>query len=630
MIPAMSKRTSCVLLVACALLVQALASGASGATVRVEVHPESEVERESARSSALELALRKVRDMRRVADPALADGVEIVLQDGVHRLAEALRLRPEDSGTPQHPLRIVAAPGARPVLSGGIVVGGWKRPSSAPAGLSTAARAHVLVAEVPEFRGRPMEFRQMWVGGRKAVRAKSHDEGDFARLVEWRREAGEAVIDAALLRDVRVGDGVEMFLLQQWETANLRLKDVRVEGDRAVVRFHEPEAKIQSEHPWPQPIMSETFRAPFLLVGAIEFLDRPGEWHLDRREGKIYYWPREGEDPTRLEAVVPALETLVEVAGSPDRPVRHVEFHGIQFSHTTWLRPSLEGHVPLQAGFPMLEAYKLVPRGTPEWRSLDNQAWLLRPPAAVEVRDGHEVVFRRCRFESLAMTGLDFVRGSRGGAVEGCVFRDIGGNGIQAGSYQDEEEETHLPFAPAGDRGVCAGLRIGDNVLTDCGTEDWGCVAISAGFVREFTIEHNEIFDLPYSGVSLGWGWTRSPNVMRNNVVRANHIHRVSRKMYDTAGIYTLSAQPGSLVAENAIHSIVMSPWVEKPHWGHIYLDEGSAFMVVRDNWCDGEKFVRNANGPGNHWDNNGPHVDPQIRARAGLRPAYRDLLDGL
>ncbi|MGH8020125.1 MAG: hypothetical protein ACREIA_17965 [Opitutaceae bacterium] len=142
----------------------------------------------------------------------------------------------------------------------------------------------------------------------------------------------------------------------------------------------------------------------------------------------------------------------------------------------------------------------------------------------------------------------------------------------------------------------------------------------AAGYVRDLVIEHNEVFDLPYTGISLGWGWTRSPNAMRRNIVRANHIHDVSRRMYDTAGIYTLSAQPGTLIVENAIESITLSPWVEKPHWGYIYLDEGSAFMTVRDNWCEGDKFVRNANGPGNVWENNGPGVAKEIRRKAGPR----------
>jgi hypothetical protein len=98
--------------------------------------------------------------------------------------------------------------------------------------------------------------------------------------------------------------------------------------------------------------------------------------------------------------------------------------------------------------------------------------------------------------------------------------------------------------------------------------------------------------------------------------------------MCDSAGIYTLSAQPGTVISENVVTQIKMSPYVDRPdHWFYLYLDEGSSFIQVRDNWCAEEKFLKNANGPGNLWENNGPGVSPEIRQRAGLEPAYAKML---
>ena len=71
-----------------------------------------------------------------------------------------------------------------------------------------------------------------------------------------------------------------------------------------------------------------------------------------------------------------------------------------------------------------------------------------------------------------------------------------------------------------------------------------------------------------------------------------------------------------------------MSPYVPDPdHWFYLYLDEGSSFITVRDNWCPAEKFLKNANGPGNVWTNNGPQVSEKIKNAAGLEPAFQDLL---
>jgi hypothetical protein len=208
------------------------------------------------------------------------------------------------------------------------------------------------------------------------------------------------------------------------------------------------------------------------------------------------------------------------------------------------------------------------------------------------------------------------------------VFRDLGGNGLQLGGFQDGGIETHLPYNPTDEREICTHERIANNVVTDCGSEDWGSVGICVGYAREVVIDHNEVFDVPYTGISVGWGWTKSKNCLRDNQIHANRLHHVATRMCDTSGIYILSAQPGTVVSENYIDGIKMSPHVDLPdHWFYLYLDEGSSFVTVRDNACPAEKFLKNANGPGNTWENNGPMVSDKIKRAAGLEPAFRKLL---
>lgn len=573
-------------------------------------------------------ALRKVRELRRLQDSAITDGGRIILRGGEYALTEPLLIRPEDSGTVTSPTVLIAAPGERPVLTGGVAVTGWEKLTAETPRLPAAARGHVWVAEAPRFNGRLLEFRQLWVNDKKAVRARTPGDGTMERLVAWDRPKREAWIPATTVLPAKL-DGVEMVILQMWEIAVLRVKSHRIEGDRAAVTFHEPESRVEFEHPWPQPVIDpKVGNSPFFLTNALEFLDQPGEWFEDVAAGRVYYWPREGEDLTSARVVVPALETLVQVAGTVDRPVKHMAFEGISFACTTWLRPSLSGHVPLQAGLFMTDAYGLKPPGTPDWRSLDNQAWLGRPPAMVEARGAQHLRFTRCRFECTAANGLNLMEAVQDSTVEGCAFRDIGINGLMVGTLSEGGTEAHLPWNPADERAVCARLRLANNLITDCANEDWGGVALIAGFVRDTAIEHNEIGHTSYTGISLGWGWTRTPNVMRKNTVRANLIHHTATRMSDTAGIYTLSAQPGTIVSENVVRDIVMSPYVHDPeHWFYLYTDEGSSFITVRDNWCPAERFLQNATGPGNLWENNGPQVDAKIKTAAGLDPAFRDLL---
>jgi len=602
------------------------------AATEIWVAPDGSDQNSGARETPLQsipAAQRKAREIRRITEPAAQREIKIILRVGRYSLKEPIFFRAEDSGTETSPTIFEAAPGEHPILSGGIVLTNWHKLSESVSGLPTAARGKIWTIDAPRIGNRVVYFRQLWVNNHKAIRARQPNGDQLQRLLIWDRTNQQAWISKSALAGLHEPANAEMVFQQQWEIAICRLKSLSVDGDRARVTFHSPESQLQFEHPWPQPVMSSN-GAPFFLANAIEFLDSPGEWFQEFPSGRIYYWPRANEDLTHAEVIAPTLETLVQIEGTLDHPAAHLKFRGIQFAHTTWMRPSEKGHVPLQAGMFLLDAYKLSPRGTRDHSAgLDNQAWIGRPPGAVSVKNANHIAFERCRFEHLASAGLDIQSGTHNDAIESCVFRDIGGNGIQLGKFSDPGFEVHHPFNPSDEREIATRERIANNLITDCANQDWGCVGIAAGYVRDIEIEHNEISDLPYTGISVGWGWNKAPNAMRDNRIIANHIHHIAKRLGDTAGIYTLSPQPGSLIASNSVHSIQMSPYVSDPeHWFYLYLDEGSSHITVRDNSCPEERFLKNANGPGNIWMNNGPMVSEEIKNAAGLEPAFRDLLN--
>jgi hypothetical protein len=578
------------------------------------------------------MAQRKARDLRRLNDPSVQDGVRIVLRGGVYELAEPLRFRPEDSGTQTSPTLVTAAPDESPILSGGVTLQGWKKTAGEVPGLPTAARGNVWVTEAPRPGGRVLEFRQMWVNGKKAIRASTLGDGALPRIVSVDKQKEEMRVPTPAQTFRKIG-ALEFVIHQWWAIAILRVKSLDVEGDQARMTFWQPESRIEFEHPWPAPFIDEkkdkNGNSAFYLVNAIELLNQPGEWHEDLDAGKVYYWPRADEDLNQARVVVPALETLVHIKGTLDNPVTHLRFEGIRFEHTSWLRPSRAGHVPLQAGMYLLDAYKLLKPGTPDKSYLENQAWIGRQPAGVVVSSASHIEFERCRFEHMAATGLDFVTGTAHSQVQGCTFADIGGTGLQMGFFGDAAFEAHLPYDPSDEREVCRFVRVANNVITDCTNEDWGCVGISVGYARDVTIEHNEISHLNYSGIAIGWGWTKTISCMRNNRVSANHIHHFAQNMYDVGGVYTLSPQPHTEISGNHIHHLAKAPYAHDPtHYQYIYLDENSSYIRVLNNWTEEEKFFSNRPGPGNEWKNNGPQVSEEIRNRAGLEPAYRDLLE--
>ncbi len=552
--------------------------------------------------SSLAETIQKAREAKRLGK---ATAVTIHLSAGTYYLYEPLRLRPEDSG-----LTIL---GENAVISGGMEIKDWRK------------KGKFLVADVPDFNGRPIDFRQLWVNGKKATRAR--DVNDFEQMhrimtydkkkqVLWVPKKAVANSPFSILNS----QYAELVLHEMWCTSNLRIKSIKIQGDSAAIRFHDPEANIQFKHPWPSPMTPDTgYPSPFYLTNAKELLDEPGEWYHDIREHKLYYMPRNGE--TIRDAVVPVIETLMDIIGSAEHPVRNITIKGVTFSHTTWMRPSEKGHVPLQAGMYLTEAYKLRPQiDRPNNHKLDNQGWLGRADAAVELRYTEDINFDGCRFEHLGGSGLDYVLACRRGTTTHCTFTDIAMNGYVCGSFSPEGLETHLPYQPVDFREVCSGQTVEQSEFYDITNEDWGCVAIAAGYVSGITIEHNTIHDVSYTGISLGWGWNRDLVCMKDNKVHANLIYDYAQHMYDCAGIYTLGNQPGTVISENVVRDIAKPSYVHDPnHWFYLYTDEGSSNIIIRDNWTPSDKYLQNANGPGNVWENNGPQVSDSIKTAAGI-----------
>jgi hypothetical protein len=444
------------------------------------------------------------------------------------------------------------------------------------------------------------------------------------------------------LPEIPLQDAVqlEFLIIQWWTLANLRVKSFDVIGEKARLTFHQPESRVEFEHPWPMPIddSADIYMAddkypfcgnsPFFFANTIELLNRPGEWCRDIRTGKIYYWPVAGEDMNRAEVIIPVLETLIRIEGSLDNPVRNIMFEGLSFEHTTWMRPSEAGHIPVQDGMYFFDAYKLKIPGTPRNKTLENQGWLGRQSAGISVKGAGNIMFERCTFMHMSATGLDFISGTSHNNVEGCIFRDIGGSGIRIGFYGDLSTEDHIPYDPTDSRIVCHNERIANNLITDCSSEYWGCDGINVGFAHDINIEHNEVSHLNNSGISVGWGWTSVVNCMKNNRIHANNIHHFAKQLYDVAGIYILSAQPNTEISNNSIHHLEKAPYAHlQEHYQYIYLDQNSSYIRVMNNWTEEAKFNANAVGPGNEWENNGPQVSEEIKIRAGLEPEYLDLL---
>lgn len=567
----------------------------------------------------IEKAVKQAREWRRLHNPEANGGIYIHLTEGVYFQEKTLFLRPEDSGTAQSPTVIESE--GRAVISGGLQVTGWKPLADVDSRLADSVRNKIWIAEAPRIGNRHLEFRQMWVNGKKAQRASQFADGVMERMLNFNPQEQTITIPTPKVKGLEDASSLEMIVHQRWAIAILRVRSMEARGDSTIVRFHEPESHLEFAHPWPQPVIGgEKGNSSFCLVNDLALLDEPGEWYQEYPSGRIYYYPRENEDMSQATVIAPALEKLVMVDGSLERPIQYIQFRNVHFEHAAWNRPSYEGHVTLQGGFRLLDAYKLAIPGLPEKASLENQAWIARPEAAITVKGSNHIDFDGCVFQHMGATGLDYEWAVSDSKVSSCRFTDIGGSALLIGAFPDGGFETHVPFKPVNMEELCSDIQIQDNLITEVTNEDWGCVGIGAGYVKDITISHNEVSYVNYSGICVGWGWTLLESGMRNNRIEANYVHHFAQRLYDAGGLYTLSYQPGSVMRNNRIEYLVDAPYATNDRAFYIYFDEATDGYTVENNWCPEERFDSNQPGPHNVWKVNGPNVDETIKMQAGIR----------
>ena len=380
---------------------------------------------------------------------------------------------------------------------------------------------------------------------------KRHDDGlpkgGMERMIDF-NPANRTITIPTPPQNVLQTKNLEMVLHQRWAIAILRVKDIRVLGDSvAEVSFMEPESRLEFDHPWPQPVIGgERGNSSFLLRTT------------EQRDG---------------------IEQLVIVDGA-----NYVRFEGMTFNKTCWNRPLHKGHVTLQGGFPLVDAYKLTENpGLPWDKGLENQAWIERPVSAVTVRNAHHVDFYSVLFENLAATALDFVDNVSDCVVQKCTFGNIGGTAIMGGSFAESPREVHRHYTDLAKR--CQRLTIKDNFVVDAANEDWGAVGIALGYVRHCTISNNYVSFLSYSGICVGWGWTPLNTGMEQNRITGNSVRGYARQLYDAGGIYTLSNQPGSVISGNTISAPHPAPYATNDRAFCIYLDARTDGFTIENNY---------------------------------------------
>jgi hypothetical protein len=479
--------------------------------------------------------------------------LNVLVRGGTYRIEEPLVFGPQDGGTDDHAVTWAAWPGETPVISGGRPVTGW---TEEPDGTWTA--------EAPEAKGGRRQFRELFVNGHRATRARHSNDGCL--------RVAEVGPDRRTSFTFREGDvkswpdaeQVELVFFHDWSLSRVRIASVD-ETSRTVTLAHPvgPHAKHFAMD-WFEP------HPRYFLENSAAFLDAPGEWHLDAASGVVRYRPRPGERIETVEAIAPVATHLLEVRGDTKtgRPVRNLHFRGLVFEHCGWSLPP-EGYAAGQACFH--ERRDGGPKG-----ALRNFI-----PAALLFDLAEDCTVEDATVRHLGGSGLWFRRTCRRCALVGSVVEDVSGNGAMIGEDGSRRVEGRQWWRSAAGE-VAGGNRIEHCLIERCGQQFYGAVGVWVGLAEETQIVRSEIRDLPYTGISVGWAWNPTPTPCRASRVARCHIHHVMQILSDGGGIYTLGRQPGTVLAENVIHDVPRNAGLAESNG--MFLDEGTTGILVDEN----------------------------------------------
>lgn len=547
-------------------------------------------------------SIEQAQAMARARAVTMTGDVVVLLRGGLYELERGLEFDARDSGMNGFRVIYRSFPGERAVLSGGRNVVGW-----------TLQENGIAQADVTG-----LAFRQLYVDGRRATRARWPNAPEYVRLTRWDEESRRLVLSAERVPAAAARDpAVELIVFKQWTQDILRIAAVTERNGEVSIAAREPDRT----HAFAGHAFLRLAGQAAYFENALSFLDAPGEWFLQREADRLWYRPRPGEDLLRVPVVASGLERLLEIRGTAGDPVHDLSFEGLTFEHAGWNGPTEEGFTTMQADVSFNDG---SPMGG-------------RVQAAVRVEHAHHVRFEGNRFEHLGGTALALVTDVTHSEVVGNRFSDLSGGGIVVDSLLD--------MRPLDPRLRCTDILVANNRIEAIGLDYRSSVAIFAGVVARTRIEHNEIADVPYTGISVGWGWTDEDTPLGHNVIAANHIERAMSFMADGGGIYTLSRQPGTAVVDNYVHDLVRSPWAGHSPIPGIYLDEGSSQLLVANNVLErvplGLLFHRAShnrvvNTEGTIEEHNQatdnqvrmePGFDPeQVKVRAGLETQFTHL----
>lgn len=414
---------------------------------------------------------------RAVRPHAGREAVTVLLHGGPHYLPETVRFGAGDSGAEGAPVVYAAAPGERPIISGGVRLAPEWEPFA-----DGIWRARLPISSIRNPNSE-LSLDQIFVNGERQPMARYPNYDPGAR--QFNGSAADAIAPGRVARWADPAGGyIHAMHKALWGDMHWRIRGKKTDGAL------DYEGGWQNNRPSP---MHPEFR---FVENIREELDAPGEWFHDAREGCLYLYPPPGVDlkTATIEAV--RLRHLIEFHGTEKEPVRHIILRGLTFRHAA--RTFMDNREPLL-----------------------RSDWTTHRGGAVFLEGAEDAAIEDCDFDQVGGNAIFVSRYNRRVAVRGCLIREAGANGVafvgDPGAvrgalfhYDDKFDYASLDRTPG---------PIGGNFPADCVVED--CLITRSGrfekqtapvqisMARRIAVRHCSLYDVPRAGINIGdgcWG----------------------------------------------------------------------------------------------------------------------------
>lgn len=296
----------------------------------------------------------------------------------------------------------------------------------------------------------------------------------------------------------------------------------------------------------------------YYLENIAETFSAPGVWFLDVKKGMLYYIPNEDENSDELEIIAPTVKHFANIHGTSDNKVTGIRFRNLDFIATKGDYCSTSDLVS-------------NPDTPDETYAADAQS-CYAAHGAFRFENADVCAIENCHISCTGVHAIEINKGCENMRIENCRISECGAGGIKIWGTAAADTEDLRPT----NHNIIRG-----NIIKNCGKRWAASCGVLICHSAHNEVSDNEICNLEYSGVSVGWVWGYDHSTTYGNIIRNNHIHHIGQgRLSDMGGIYLLGKQHGTVVSGNIVHDVISSNYGGMG----IYTDEGSSYITVENN----------------------------------------------